>query len=184
MGATMPSTVAYASDASVRIMLHSALVKSGTSNTSSFTATYAKLPPSTTPWLQTPAGVLNRNFFDPNFYPSVAQAGSVGQSPQGVDPTTVNGVAWASPYTGVGVGKPLSVVIRGITYVYVVGGGTITAGDLLFCGDQYGRVDNAANLGIIAGAGQVWALGTAEASAAATANLIIPVSVEIQAVVY
>lgn len=175
MGATMPETVGYNSDTSVRIMLHSALVLSGTSNTSDFTKNYAKLPPSSSPWLQVPAGVLNRNFYDPNFYPSASGI------PQGVDPSTVNGVAWAAPYAGVGIGKPLSVVIRGITYVYVKGGGTIAAGDLLFCGDAYGRVDNAANLSITTGS--VWAIGVAQQAVAATANLLIAMNVSIQKLV-
>jgi hypothetical protein len=172
MGTTMPDTVAYQSDTSVRVMLHSALVLSGTSNTSDFTHNYAKLPPSSNPWLQVPAGVLNRNFYDPNYYPSASGI------PQGVDPSTVNGVAWAAPYTNFGIGKPLSVVIRGITFVYLKGGGTIAAGDLLFCGDQYGRVDNAANLSITTGS--VWVLGRAQQAAAATANLLIAIDVNIQ----
>ena len=171
---TLPASVAFASDTSVRIVMHSCLVETGTSNASSFTSTYAKLPPSSSPWLQQPAGVLARNFYDPNYYPSVSTTN--GYIPEGIDPTTINGVAWASPYTGAGVGKPLSVIIGGITYVYIVGGGTITAGDFLFAGDQYGRVDNAANLGI-AGGTLAYALGRAQQNAAATANLIISVEV-------
>jgi len=167
-----------ASDTSVRIMLHSALVLSGTSNTSDFTKTYAKLPPSTTPWLQTPAGILARNFFDPNFYPSASGI------PQGVDPTSVSGVAWAAPYAGAGVGKPLSVIIEGLTFVYFKGGGTIAAGDLLFAGDIYGRIDNAANLGITQGAGLCYTIGRAQQAAAATANQLISVYVEIQGIVF
>jgi hypothetical protein len=178
MGATLPNTKAFASDASVRAMMHSAFVVSGTSNTSDFLKTYAKLPPSTTPWLQTPAGILARNFFDPNFYPSASGI------PQGVDPTTVNGVAWAAPYAGVGVGKPLSIIVDGLTFIYCIGGGTIAAGDLLFAGDQYGRVDNAANLGITAGAGLCYTIGRAQQAAAATANQLISVEVEINPVVF
>ena len=182
MPVTMPNSVAFASDASVRIMMHSVLVQSGTSNPSTFTASYAKLPPSSNPWLQTPAGVLNRNFYDPNYYPNVSTANGI--TPEGVDPSTVNGVAWSAPYTGFGVGKPLSVIIGGITFVYIVGGGTLASGDLLFAGDQYGRVDNAANLGITAGAGQVWSIGRVLQAAAATANLLVSVEVQIQAIVY
>ena len=184
MGATMPETVGYLSDASVRICLHSALVLTGTSNTSSFTGTYAKLPPSTTPWLQEPAGILNRNFFDPNFFPMNTSGSPAANLPQGIDPSTINGVAWAAPYTGFGVGKALSVIIRGITFVYIAGGGTIASGDLLFCADQYGRVDNKANCGITVGAGQCYVLGRAQQAAAATANLLIQVDVNIQAIVY
>ena len=176
MPVTMPSTVGYLSDTSVRICMHSALVLSGTSNTSSFTGTYAKLPPSSTPWLQKPAGVLNRNFFDPNFFPMNTAGGAY--LPQGIDPSTINGVAWAAPYTGVGVGKALSVVIKGLTFVYIIGGGTIAAGDLLFLGDQYGRVDNQANLGFGAGL-HAYALGYAQQAAAATANLLVQINVEI-----
>ena len=172
MGVTMPDTVAYASDESVNIMLHSALVMTGVAHPSTFNATYAKLPPSTTPWLQVPAGVLNRNFFAPNFYPSYLGI------PQGVNPATVNGTAWGVPYVDFGIGKPLSVVIRGITFVYIVGGGVITEGDLLYCGDAYGRVDNAANLGIGAGT-TAYALGRAQQTTTATANLIIPIDVNI-----
>lgn len=175
MGATIPNTVGMHSDTSTRKMMHSALVLSGTSNTSDFTHTYAKLPPSSTPWLQTPAGVLARNFFDPNFYPSASGI------PQGVDPTTVNGVAWAAPYTGVGVGKPLSVIIEGLTFIYALGGGTVAAGDLLVCADQYGRVDNLANLSITDGT--IWSIGRAQQAAAATPNQLISVYVEIQTIV-
>lgn len=182
MGATLADTVAYASDTSVRIMMHSALVTTGTSNTSSFTKSYAKLPPSSTPWTQVPAGILARNFFDPNYYPNVSTANGV--IPQGLDPSVINAVAWASPYAGAGVGLPLSVIINGITYAYVVGGGTIAAGDLLYAGDQYGRVDNGANLGIDAGDGQVWSIGVAESAVAATANLLVPIRVRIQTVVF
>ena len=156
--------------------MHCALVISGTSNTSGFTASYAALPPSSTPWLQKPAGILAQNFFEPNYYPSLA---SPNQGiAQGLSPASINGVAWAAPYTGVGVGKPLSVVVHGITFVYLAGNGTVAAGDLLFTADQYGRVDNATNLSIATNV-NAYAIGYAQQAAAATANLIIPILVQI-----
>ena len=170
---TDPATVAFKSDASVRILAHSVVTMIGTSNPSTFEATYVKLPKAagSKPW-QTDqvAGVTAMDFLDPNQLIA-----------QGTDPTTINLVAWAAPYATSGVGLAVSCVVKGITFVYV--SGVVAAGDTLFPADAYGRVNNAANLGIKAGDGITYPVGIAQKPSSA-ANQIIEVLCEFGSVIY
>ena len=150
---TAPATLSMKSDTSVRILKYSAVVGTGVANTSTFLATYVKLPPSSSPWLQQVFGVVEQDFLDPNQFFT-----------QGIDYTTVNGVAWTSPYVGAGVGKNIMVAIKGITWVYAAG--TVAAGDLLLPADAFGGVNNPTNLSI-AGSTKVFPVGIAQKPATA-----------------
>ena len=132
--ATSPSGVPFLSDASVRIVAHTALVL-GTVKTTTFSEQYVKLPAAAN------AGpvkcVTLYNFFEP----PIVYAGYA----TGDDETTVNGQAWGGSYAGMGVGKPILGAVTG-DLALCIAAGTFAAGVVLLIADVYGRVDSLANL--------------------------------------
>jgi hypothetical protein len=132
--ATSPSGVPFLSDASVRIVAHTALVF-GTTHASTFSEQYVKLPTGANDGPVKCVTLLN--FFEP---PIVYANYATGD-----DPTTVNGVAWAGAYAGEGVGKPILGAVTG-DVALCIAAGTFAAGVVVLIADAYGRVDSLANL--------------------------------------
>jgi len=132
--ATSPSGVPFLSDASVRIVAHTALVL-GTANASTFSAQYVKLPTGANTGPVKCVTLLN--FFEP----PIVYAGYA----TGDDPTAVNGQAWSGSYAGMGVGKPILGAVTG-DVALCIAAGTFPAGVVLLIADIYGRVDSLANL--------------------------------------
>jgi len=131
---TSPSGVPFLSDASVRIVAHSALVL-GTGHPSTFSEQYVMLPAAAN------GGpvkcVTLMNFFEP----PIVYAGYA----TGDDETAVTGVAWGGTYLGEGIGKPILGAVTG-DLAMCIAAGTFAAGVVLLIADVYGRVDSLANL--------------------------------------
>lgn len=139
---------------------------------------FVSLPPSVTPWLvgasgvYAPAGVTFQNYYEPNFFTA-----------EDTNPTTVTGTTPANGYVlgGTGVqdnGPGIAFQYDGRARLQAGAGGTINAGDVLVIADQYGRVQNLANLSITVGT-VVWAIGTAVGQSTAT-NQVIMADINIQ----
>jgi hypothetical protein len=124
----------------VRIAKYSALIRGGAGgNVSTFLNEFVALP--TGPNQGPVMGVTAEHFFEPMFF-----------FRQGTDPslvTTGGSNANAGPTLYNMQTRPVLCQVDGYGYVYAAG--AVNQGDILVIADQFGRVNNLANLGIGAG---------------------------------
>lgn len=92
-------------------------------------------------------GVLTEHFVEPNYF-----------VPQGTNPTTVTGT---TPVLYNLAGRGLTLQVNGIARCLAAG--AVNQGDLLVIADNYGRVNNTANLSIAAGT-KIYPVGVAQNS--------------------
>lgn len=157
-------TQTYRLSTNIRLAKYAVLLKDPTDTTQ--TKWFAKIPPSSTPWLTAAvAGVVIGNYYEPNYF-----------SAEDTDPSTITGTTPTSPYVlgGTGVqdnGPGVTVQYTGTARVQVNGSGTVLDGDLLVVADQYGRVNNPVNLGITSGT-LVYQVGYAKGKATAINQVI------------
>lgn len=136
-------TVAFRSGINQRIYKFTALVKDTADTTQN--QQYATLPAGANA-----AGVLGvtvEHFVEPNYF-----------VPQATDPTTVTGTA---PTLYNLRGRGVTLQVNGIARCLAAG--AVNQGDVLVVADQYGRVNNAANLTIAAGT-KIYPVGVAQNS--------------------
>lgn len=136
-------TLAFRAQQNQRIYKFSTLVKDPADSTQN--QLYAGLPAG--PNAPGVLGVLTEHFVEPNYF-----------VPQAANPTTVTGTTPVL-YSLAGRGLPLQV--NGVARC--IAAGAVSQGDLLVIADSYGRVNNAANLGIVAGT-KVYPVGAAQNS--------------------
>lgn len=136
-------TVAFRAQQNQRIYKFTALVKDTADTTQN--QQYAGLPAgANTPGV---LGVLTEHFVEPNYF-----------VPQGTNPTTVTGTV---PVLYSLAGRGLTLQVNGIARCLAAG--AVNQGDLLVIADNYGRVNNTANLTITAGT-KVYPVGVAQNS--------------------
>lgn len=124
-------TVAFRAQQNQRIYKFSTLVKDPTDTTQS--QQYAGLPGG--PNAPGVLGVLIEHFVEPNYF-----------VPQSTNPTTVTGT---TPVLYSLAGRGLTLQVNGIARC--IASGAVEQGDVLVIADNYGRVNNLANLSIAAG---------------------------------
>lgn len=144
-------SVGFRSEANVRIYKFSVLVKDTTDTTQS--QQYAGLPAAA----NAPGvlGVLTEHFVEPNFF-----------VPQSTNPTTVTGT---TPTLYNLAGRGMALQVNGIARC--IAAGAVIQGDVLVTADNYGRVNNAANLSIAAGT-KLNAVGIAQNSTNAANDVV------------
>lgn len=126
-----------------RIYKFSALVKDTVDTTQN--QLYASLPAG--PNAPGVLGVLTEHFVEPNYF-----------VPQATNPTTVTGT---TPVLYNLAGRGLALQVNGVARC--IAAGAVNQGDLLVMADNYGRVNNTANLSITAGT-KIYPVGTAQNS--------------------
>ena len=155
-------TRTYRLTTSVQVAKFTALIGSSADTTSTTGAIYAALP---TGQNQGPVkGVTFEHWLAPNtFYQ------------EDTDPSTITGVTPPSPYQtflgGTSTDNGPTVQYTGQARCYAGAGGTIHDGDVVVIADQYGRVQNAANLSI-AGGTKIYPVGIARSEATATNDVL------------
>ena len=162
----------YRLSTNIRVAKYTALIQDPTDTNQ--TNWFISQPPASTPWLSPVAGVTILNFFEPNFF-----------AQEDTNPATITGVAPQSPYVlgGTGVqdnGPFITVQYAGIARCYASSASSITSGSLVVIGDQYGRVQTPANLGVTGGT-KVFPVGIAIGSSSAL-NTVIWVNVSLNPV--
>ncbi len=144
-------TVGFRSGVNERIAKFSVLVKDTTDTTQN--QQYATLPgASNAPGV---LGVTIEHFVEPNYF-----------VPQGTPPETVTGTA---PVLYNLKGRGLTLQVNGIAKVYAAG--AVNEGDILVVADEYGRVNNTANLSISAGT-KIYAVGIAQNTTAEADDVV------------
>ncbi|MGH9377167.1 MAG: hypothetical protein ACRD1I_00075 [Terriglobia bacterium] len=126
-----------------RIYKFSALVKDTVDTTQN--QLYAGLPAG--PNAPGVLGVLTEHFVEPNYF-----------VPQATNPTTVTGT---TPVLYNLAGRGLALQVNGVARC--IAAGAVNQGDLLVLADNYGRVNNTANLSISAGT-KIYPVGMAQNS--------------------
>lgn len=135
--------LAFRAQQNQRIYKFSALVKDTTDTTQS--QLYAGLPAA--PNAAGVLGVLTEHFVEPNYF-----------VPQAANPTTVTGT---TPVLYNLAGRGLALQVNGVARC--IAAGAVNQGDLLVVADNYGRVNNTANLSIAAGT-KIYPVGIAQNS--------------------
>ncbi|MGH9397172.1 MAG: hypothetical protein ACRD18_10030 [Terriglobia bacterium] len=143
--------VAFRSQANARIYKFSVLVKDTTDTTQN--QQYAMLP--ATPNVPGVLGVLTEHFVEPNYF-----------VPQATNPTTVTGT---TPVLYNLTGRGMTLQVNGIARC--IAAGAVNQGDVLMVADNYGRVNNAANLSIAAGA-KINSVGVAQNSTQSANDIV------------
>ncbi|MGH9342787.1 MAG: hypothetical protein ACRD19_03370 [Terriglobia bacterium] len=133
--------LAFRAQQNQRIYKFSALVKDTADTTQS--QLYAGLPAG--PNAPGVLGVLTEHFVEPNYF-----------VPQATNPTTVTGT---TPVLYNLAGRGLALQVNGVARC--IAAGAVNQGDLLVVADNYGRVNNTANLSIAAGA-KIYPVGIAQ----------------------
>jgi hypothetical protein len=154
-------TVAFRSGQNMRISKFLVLVKDTSDTTQN--QQYAKLPgesvngnmSSATPNAPGVLGVTIEHFIEPNYF-----------VPQSTPPESFTG---STPALYNLLGRGLTLQVNGIAKVYAAG--AVNQGDLLVIADQYGRVNNTANLSIAAGT-KIYTVGIAQNSTAEADDVV------------
>jgi hypothetical protein len=154
-------TVAFRSGQNMRISKFLVLVKDTTDTTQN--QQYAKLPgeavngnmTTATPNAPGVLGVTIEHFIEPNYF-----------VPQSTPPESFTG---STPALYNLLGRGLTLQVNGIAKVYAAG--AVNQGDLLVIADQYGRVNNTANLSIAAGT-KIYTVGIAQNSTAEADDVV------------
>ena len=159
------ANLTYRLSSNVRVAKYTGLVKDATDSTA--TRFFASVPTAPSggngPWQKAPAGVTLEQYVEPNqFYP------------EDTDPTTITGTTPSGGYTlggtGVGLDRGITLAERGAR-IRCYAAGAINAGDKVCIADQYGRVNNYANLAL-AGGTRLFTLGTAVSKSTAANDVI------------
>jgi hypothetical protein len=154
-------TVAFRSGQNMRIAKFLALTKDVADTTQN--QQYAKLPgvavngnmASATPNAPGVLGVTIEHFVEPNYF-----------VPQGTAPESFTG---STPTLYDVEGRGLTLQVNGIARCYAAG--AVNQGDILVIADQYGRVNNTANLSISAGT-KIYPVGIAQNTTAEADDVV------------
>jgi hypothetical protein len=154
-------TVAFRSGQNMRISKFLVLTKDTTDTTQN--QQYAKLPgeavngnmTSATPNAPGVLGVTIEHFVEPNYF---VPQGTAPESFTGTTPTLYNLQ-----------GRGLTLQVNGIARCYAAG--AVNQGDMLVIADQYGRVNNTANLSISSGT-KIYTVGIAQNMTAAADDVV------------
>ncbi|MGH9434846.1 MAG: hypothetical protein ACRD06_02465 [Terriglobia bacterium] len=136
-------TVAFRSQANVRIYKFTVLVKDTADTTQN--QQYAMLPAAAN--AAGVLGVLTEHFVEPNYF-----------VPQATNPTTVTGT---TPVLYNLAGRGMALQVNGLARCLAAG--AVNQGDLLVIADAYGRVTNTTGAGLAAGT-KTYAVGSAQNS--------------------
>lgn len=144
-------SVGFRAQQNQRIYKFSALVKDTVDTTQN--QQYAGLPAgANSPGV---LGILTEHFVEPNYF-----------VPQGTNPATVTGT---TPVLYNLAGRGLALQVNGIARC--IAAGAVNQGDVLVIADNYGRVNNTANLSISAGT-KIYPVGVAQNTTQAQNDIV------------